>query len=1459
MISFLLSLYGNKNNPPEIDGNAEKSASIISQFTFSWISPLLRRGIYLPIQIGDIPPVRSEFQSSNGGNAFYNIYRTISFIDLEAKHGSDSEWVKCLLRHLKMKIPNSNRLVHSFVKFFSVFDLGLSKTSRSVIALTAKSMTLGALIKQLWIISAIAQALSIGQIIKGLSKIEQSSSSSTSRWIYFPFALIIGISSLTMSVSHHGMFYYSTSSAAQARAALSSQIYQKLLRVSPAAFSSMTSDGLLGNLLVTDLQRVVDAFNYFHASWSNPIELIILFCVLCFYLGLSSIISFTVFLVLIPFQIFLSKMVSKNRSGISAVADIRVQRMNEILSGIRLIKYSAWENCFRDSIKSLRGAETKKLNLTAIVRGMNSALFVTVPLLVSTFAFTSYTIIFKKRLSSDASFTAISIFALTTKLLSLIPVGWLSCSEVQVAFNRLDKFFDLPELPSIPTSNRMDIFNMMICSPNVLSVLKKDLKEELMGSDSGDQNSVTEIESSENLVSSMNVNARVCLVNAYFSRVFDKNQKKSGDKKTSDYRDNVLSNICLTARDGEVVCLIGSVGSGKSSLLHGILGELQTKSGSVKTDGGIAYCCQEPWILSGTIRYNIVLFGKKFDDSDFDLTWYNKVIECCCLRPDLQEFQSGDLTEVDKITISGGQKARIALARAIYSNSDIVLLDDPLAAVDASVSARLIENMFGPFGLLHKKLCIIATHNIRMLPFSSQIISLEDGELKFSGTYNDFKQNNMLNHLQFELKGEKSLKNEEETSSADITNNEEIRKTTTFNIHSMNQQSNGVNSSIIGKDEYCISMGNKSSLNSDDETYLNESVSGRLVEEEDRNIGSISRMAFLQYLKSFGGVGVLSFMLLLFSLTQTAKQIAQIWIGKWTTHFPENIEINQGEFLSKNIQYSYILFSLSVGTLALTLVRSGILAILAVISSRRLHERLLERVLHAKMYFFDTNPPGRILNRFSKDIDNIDMPLPIALQDVLQAAALTLGSLVTVCIAIPWLLIAMVPVVMSFLVLQTVYKRSSRELKRLDGISFSPIYSEFVQSFNGLSTIRAFKSEAVFSSTFDDLVDRNQAAYWCFQIAGRWLGFRLDVITGFIIFCTATVALAVAGNVDVGLTGIALAECVIMTNTFQWGVRQAAELENLFTSVERVVRMAEETPMEGPYDSVQGMQGERNNLDIASKVCNDDDDVWPNDSIIKFDNVFMKYRENLPFVLNGVSFVTRSRERIGIVGRTGSGKSSIFSCLFRITEISNGSILIDGKDISTMGLKQLREAMTIVPQDPVQFNGTIRYNLDPMGTKSDPEIWDAIDRVSMKEKIENLSKTGSLENFNDGLDMTVLQKGGNFSAGEQQLLSLARAILTESKIVVLDEASSSIDNHTDSLIQKTIRDQFHNRTVLTIAHRLRTIMDSDRILVVDCGKVVEFDTPRHLLSANGAFTKMVMNTGINESGFLTSLAYNNEQ
>lgn len=1457
MISFLVNLYGNKNNPPELEENAEKDASIVSQFTFSWISPLLRKGIFSPIHISDLPPLCSEKQSSKVGNEFYYIYRTITLFDIEKNNDRDGEWNKFLLQDLKMKIPNSSHLVHKFMSFFSVFHLGLSRTSRSVTALTAKSMTMGALIKQLWLISAIAQALSIGQLIKGLSKAEDSQSFSKSHWVYFPFALIIGISSLTMSVAHHGMFYYSTSAAAEARAALSSQIYRKLLRVSPAAFSSMTSEGLLGNLFVTDLQRMVDSFNYFHVSWSNPLELIILFCVLCFYLGVSSIISFIVILLLIPFQIFLSKLIGKNRSSITAAADIRVQKMNEILSGIRLIKYSAWENYFRDSIKSMRETETKKLRLTAIVRGINSALFFTFPVLVSTAAFAFYTVIFKKKLTSDASFTAISIFALSSRILSLIPSGWLSCSEVKVAFERLDKFFDLPELPFIEISKRLDTINISKSDSNGLSQLKAHVNENLGTLSRGDLNDFTQIGRNENEIPSLKSNERLCLDNVCFSHVYEENAEKYGKNEKLDYRENVLSNISFSAKDGDLICVIGSVGSGKSSLLYGILGELHRKNGVVISEGEIAYCCQEPWILSGTIRYNITLFGKKFEDDNFNREWYDKVIECCCLSHDLKEFQSNDLTEVDKITISGGQKARIALARSIYSNADIFLFDDPLSAVDSSVSADLVKNMFGENGLLNKKVCIIATHNIHILPFSSLLIALEDGELKYSGTFHELKRKNVFNHLHgsSEENGEIEIY---ETVSEDTKREKESNNQSYIYGHSKNQQSNGVSSSTYNT-EGGFTDNVKINNEMEDEEHkmnFNNSSKGILVAEEDRSTGSISKLALKKYFKSFGGIGVSAFVFLLFSLTQIAKQFAQIWIGKWTTHFPEYSEVNIDEFVSKNTHYSLVLFSLSVGTLALTLVRSAMLAIFAVIASRRLHNRLLERSLHAKMYFFDTNPLGRILNRFSKDIDNIDMPLPIAIQDVLQAAALTIGSLVTVCIAIPWLLIAMVPVLVSFFVLQTVYKKSSRELKRLDGITFSPIYSEFVQSFNGLSTIRAFKGEAVFSRVFDELVDRNQAAYWSFQIAGRWLGFRLDIITGIIIFFTATVALALAGKVDVGLTGVALAECVVMSNTFQWGVRQAAELENLFTSVERVVTMAEDMPIEGPYDISKEKNVSQNTFDVSQ--AQNDDDEWPKESIIKFDNVWMKYRENLPFVLKGLSFVTKRRERIGIVGRTGSGKSSIFSSLFRITEIDNGTISIDGKDTSTLGLKQLREAMSIVPQDPVQFNETIRYNMDPTGIKSDAEIWDAIERVSMKEKIQKLSQNGSKTNFGDGLDMMIVEKGGNMSAGEKQLLSIARAILSDSKIVVLDEASSSIDNYTDNIIQNTIREQFHNRTVLTIAHRLRTIMDSDRVLVIDCGKAVEFDSPKELLSNKGPFAEMVMSTGSNESSFLISLAHKNE-
>lgn len=1399
MINLFSKTKSNSNDYHEskeqLNVNVEK-ASFASKLCYSWIYPLLKRGSKHPLEMTDIPPLPTTETASNMSGKLFHIYRTISFgINFtDPKHSPN--WCTRFLSSISPSVS--------------------SKTSRSVMALTARPLIIGGMFKPFWLLSAIAQALSIGYLTKNLTTEQDIESVGKGFWsINLLYVFIIAFSSIMMSITQHGVFYYSLKAAIKARGAIASQVYKKLLRISPEVFSRLSSEGKIGNLLVTDLQRIFDSFNYAHFAWFGVIEMVVFFGILYSDFGVSAVIGFALVIVLVPLQLVFSSMIAKGRAKVTLAADRRIQKMGDILSGIRMVKYEVLEQHFESVIKELRAQEIEKLTTPLLLKSVNSGLYFVVPTIISLIVFTSHTLLFGRELNPSNAFTSIALFSIMSRILILLPVSWLALSEGKVSFNRLDNFFDLPELSYLRAEDRLDIINKHVEAHTEIGNSMEKSKEisdvsseglELNLAKSIDEATSIEDNHSNAMVPRDSVGesdmgeskCKVKLDGVKFRLNGTGSEKEdTGKLKNS----NSEKEINLWANDGEMVCIIGDVGSGKSNILKCIIGDLEKTNGNLKVEGKVAYCSQIPWIISGTVRDNIILFGAKFEDEDFDREWYENVINVCCLRQDLLNFPAGDLTEVDKITISGGQKARLSLARAVYSKPDIFILDDVLSAVDVGISKKLINCLLGVNGLLSKSTRIFATHNYNVLPHANRIMVVENGSISFCGDFDNLIQNSKYGEI---LNVKAKIEKNEVDEGADKTE----QTKTTINIDPT--QNEGQQNSNAGK----------------------------LVKSEDRKYGEVSFRVFLDYVSEGGGVLAILWILFIFIGAQTLRQLAQIWIGRWTSTFDSN---PNASFTEQNRYFVKTTWGLTISSLVLTILRSVQLAMRALAASKRLHNKLLNRILYAKLYFFDINPKGRILNRFSKDVDAMDMALPIASQDVLQIFILTVSSIITISWILPWILLTIPPILFCFICLQYIYKKSSRELKRLDGISFSPIYSNLIQSFSGASTIRAYGQNKDFIQNFETLVDTNHSTTLMFQTSGRWLGVRLDLLTALVIFVIGLVIILLGESIDRGLAGVALSESILLTGSLQWGTRQAAECENIFTSVERIITMTKETPIEENHHQ----NGEGKGKEVAS---NRDDEHWPVSGSVSFQNISMKYRSELEDVLQNLSFGINGQEKVGICGRSGSGKSSITYCLFNFNELSAGKIEIDGDDISEMPLQKLRKAISIVPQDPIFFNGTIRENLDPESKKSDAILWDVLEKVGMASKLKHGSegpKGQIILDSTSGLDTIITDDGGNFSIGEKQLLSLARAILFDSKIIVLDEASSSLDQHSDEHIQKVVRQEFRDKTIIIIAHRLETLKDCDKILVLEKGTLVEFDTPENLLKLKGKYFEMVK---ISESG-----------
>ncbi|KAJ1116094.1 hypothetical protein NDU88_004313 [Pleurodeles waltl] len=864
-----------------------------------------------------------------------------------------------------------------------------------------------------------------------------------------------------------------------------------------------------------------------------------------------------------------------------------------------------------------------------------------------------------------------------------------------------------------------------------------------------------------------------------------------------------LKNVSCSVRSGELLAVIGPVGSGKSSLLSAVLGELRKEEGFLDVRGSVAYVCQQPWVFTGTVRSNI-LFGKEYVKEK-----YERVLRVCALRKDMQQLEDGDLTMIGDrgVTLSGGQKARVNLARAVYQDSDIYLLDDPLSAVDAEVGRHLFDKCICQ--ALHKKICILVTHQLQYLTAAKQILILKEGQVVDRGSFTEL--------LQSGVDFASLLKSEDDdqptTPDTPVVNPSRNR---TFSQSSVRSQESLVQSQIEGAADHLPT-----------EPVLTA------FPEETRSKGKIGFKLYRKYFKAGANYLMIFILLLLNVLAQIFYVLQDWWLSYWANE-QEKLNVTTSNNSTGEAppqldlsMYLGVYAGLTFATILSGVLRSLLVFQVLVIAAQSLHNEMFHSILRAPVLFFDRNPIGRILNRFSKDIGHLDDLLPFTFLDVIQTVLQIIGIIAVAAAIIPWILIPMVPLAIVFFFLRRYFLETSRDIKRLESTTRSPVFSHLSSSLQGLWTIRAFKSEQRFQELFDAQQDLHSEAWFLFLTTTRWLAVRLDAICAIFVVITSFGCLLLANSLDAGQVGLALSYAVTLMGTFQWGVRQTAEVENLMISVERVLEYTQ-LDKEASWESKKRPPPD-----------------WPSKGVIAFENVNFAYSLDGPLVLKHLTALIRSKEKVGIVGRTGAGKSSLMSALFRLAE-PEGKIWIDKVLTSELGLHDLRKKILIIPQEPVLFTGTMRKNLDPFDEHTDEEIWNSLEEVQLKEAIEELPKK---------IEAELSESGSNFSVGQRQLVCLARAILRKNRILIIDEATANVDPRTDELIQKTIREKFAQCTVLTIAHRLNTIIDSDKILVLDAGTLKEFDEPYVLLqNKESLFYKMLQQVGKAEAASLTEAA-----
>ncbi|XP_076222940.1 ATP-binding cassette sub-family C member 4-like isoform X2 [Nomia melanderi] len=895
-----------------------------------------------------------------------------------------------------------------------------------------------------------------------------------------------------------------------------------------------------------------------------------------------------------------------------------------------------------------------------------------------------------------------------------------------------------------------------------------------------------------------------------------------------------LSDVTMRVQAGELLALVGSVGSGKSSILYLLLRDLPLGAGSVKmlsnpmedvhddahgyfTDKRnltISYASQDPWLFSGTVRENI-LFGVPYDNAR-----YAAVTKACALIRDFQQLPYGDLTHVGEngSSLSGGQKARVNLARAVYKQADVYLLDDPLSAVDAKVAKHLFMRCIRQY--LSGKTRILVTHQLQFIKKVDSIAVLDRGRVRMSGSYEQL-YNNTEEFLNV-IKG--------------IKMSEEVAKRRETGLGSLSMSERRISKRSVGKASMRSTTSSVLSYNYDTQEYSPEE------EDEIAATEPVSGSMYVEYFKYGGSYFILALLLLVFVLSQAAVSGCDYWISYWMNVETIRIIVANGSATDTsryekmtNDTFLSSIFTLDryglvtqfdalhvytfcvVVSIVFIVVRNFFLMSVCVNASKNIYNIMFWNMLRTTMSFFHRNSAGRILNRFSKDVSTMDELLPAVLLEALQVFFVAFGIVVMIVISCYWMVVPLVVFSVYIWLVRKGCKRIVQRLKYLESVTKSPVFAHINATLHGLSTIRATGPEVtkLLQTQFDQLQDVHTSAWCAMLMTPQAFGVYLDVVAALFVGCLGFIFISLDRSAFLGGdVGLALSQALGALGMLPHGLTRSIETSAYMASVNRLLQYTK-LPEEGEWESKNPPPAE-----------------WPQHGHLSLKNVSLRYEKDEPPVLQDLNVTIEAGWKVGVVGRTGAGKSSLISALFRLfPDGIQGEIKIDGSDVSQLGLHEFRSKISIIPQQPFLFSDTVRNNLDPFNVYDDAQLWDSLRQVELTDLV---------------LDQKVHRGGSNLSIGQRQLICLARAILKNNRILVLDEATANIDNRTDSLIQETIRTRFVDCTVITVAHRLNTIIDCDRIIVMDAGRIAEFGCPHELLrdKPNGIFSQMVENTGV---------------
>jgi ATP-binding cassette, subfamily C (CFTR/MRP), member 1 len=1082
-------------------------------------------------------------------------------------------------------------------------------------------------------------------------------------------------------------------------------VYRKSLRLGTKAKQSAGTGEVL-NLMSNDSGRLQDTTFLLHFVWAAPVLVFVCFFLVAQVIGyIPTLAGYGVFVIMIPFSFIIARILEKIRQSGLKTTDSRVKSTNEIFNAIKTIKLYALETIFSSRVEATRSEEMRVVQRYQLVKGVNTCLNYALVPLISTVAFIFF-VLRGGELTASVAFSAISLFNLLKWPFTLLKEITTGLVEARISLGRMQTFLDSEEIPE----------RYVFCS-------KAGAVEPYVAVRDGE---------------------------------FNWDPESGRDHPT-------LSDVNVEITKGQLVCIVGPVGSGKTSLLSCVLGEISRISGSVQVDGRICYAPQAPFLQHASVRENII-FGK-----DFDQEFYSAVIDACGITTDLESFQNGDHTVVraftlaEKLTIShstrsvsllqvgerginlsGGQKARIGLARAIYADGDVYLLDDPLSAVDVLVGTKLFWDGIVKMLRQRGKIVLLVTHQLQYVAHSDLIIVVESGKISHQGSFESLKQAG----IDFEALHEKFAGTKQIAS----------------------HESTGKGATQSGKTEEALPDQRASALK-----LVQAEKPGKQAEE--RKVGSVSKHVYSAF---FSGQPLWWMLAGAAVFLHRSLDLAQnFWIVRWSSVASGSSNSTSGAPSDMTTQDTRFYLSVYVSlTLIGTLVMLGqecLIAFAGIRSARQLYDRMVRTLMFAKMEFFDVTPKGRIMSRVSSDTDQVDNAMSGVVSTFAIVVLQMLGTLIVIFISSPLCLLALVPLLAYYARMYLLYISSHREVARLQSLSRAPIFSLFGETLSGLHVVRAFNAAPRFQHEIEKRVNTFQQVVLHGLTMNRWLGTRMDFTAVLVTLSLCTAAIFARGSASAALIAAGITYSLLSSEVLNVLVRVLSDMEGKMNSVERM-------------DQYCRLDTEVDNAVIVPPAS------WPSKGVLEFQEVKMRYRDGLPLVLKGISLAVKSGEKIGIVGRTGAGKTSLTTALFRLADLAGGKILIDGIDLSSLSVQYVRSKLAIIPQDPVIFDGSIRRNLDPSEVATDEDLWDVLRRVHLTTTVTDMG----------GLDACVTEEGSNMSAGQRQLLCIGRALLRKAKILLLDEASSSIDMETDHLLQNTIREEFVDCTVLTIAHRLQT-------------------------------------------------------